>query len=487
MRFSAYSRRVRRHGFHPVTQDFIAGEMLPPDEEYTLASPHHIPYAIWDFLLAFGPRPLLPNLQSIYHNEWALRGDLDWRKTPYHSAELLFGPKLQRVEIVRIIDPHGDPQHTTALIRSLSNVATSLEELIIEVEPNNHDFFPEARLLYGADIRLFQSLTSFSSRSVCIAPDALLALGQLPYLESLLLHVDPTKYAWDALLHGRCADLYPALLRLDLHDISTIWCTSFLRMVSSTSLRMLSIRCVDYPPPPPRLCEALCAAISNLPAASLITDLAITFLDSGREPSGHNTYWSEDISPLFTLTAIQRLVIGGGCTTILDDLALEVISKTWPDLVELILGYNTCRRTDDERTLEADDFPYATPWGLAQLARHCPRLTQLALAVDLRFYPTSHTEPDSQLAQVPPAHLSGPDVPALLDFDATGSLLGDPVCIASFLSLLFPQLREIRNDSVSEAWWDVTDSFSFFARVRAQERVWGLRKGMQLREPSSET
>lgn len=486
MRFSAYSRRVRRHGFHPVTQDFLAGEMLPPDEEYTLASPHHIPYAIWDFLLAFGPRPLLPNLQSIYHNEWALRGDLDWRRTPYHSAELLFGPKLQKVEIVRIIDPCGDPEHTTTLIRSLSNVATSLEELIVEVEPNNHDFFPEARLLYGTDIRLFQSLTSFSSRSVCIAPDALLALGQLPYLESVLLHVDPTKYSWDSLLHGRCADLYPALLRLDLQDISTIWCTSFLRMVSSTSLEMLSIRCVDYPPPPPRIFEALCVEISLLPAACSITDLTITFLDTGREPSGRNTYWSEDISPLFTLTAIQRLVIKGGCTTILDDLALEVISQTWLDLVELVLGYNTSHRSDDERTLEADDFPYATPWGLAQLARHCPRLTKLALAVDLRFYPTSHIEPDFQLAQVPPVHLSGPDVPALLDFDTTGSLLGDPVCIASFLSLLFPQLREIRNDSVSEAWWDVTDSFSLFARVRTQERRWGLRKGMQLREPSSE-
>lgn len=111
-------------------------------------------------------------------------------------------------------------------------------------------------------------------------------------------------------------------------------------------------------------------------------------------------------------------------------------------------------------------------------------MTKLALAVGLRFYPTSHTEPDSQLAWAPPVHLSGPDVPALLDFDTTGSLLGDPVCIASFLSesLLFPQLREIRNTSVSEARWDVTNSFSFFARARAQERVWGLRKGMQLRE-----
>ncbi|OJT06375.1 hypothetical protein TRAPUB_2776 [Trametes pubescens] len=367
MRFSEYSRRVRKHGFYGVTQGFLAEETLSSDDsEYPLASSHHIHYAIWDFLLAFGPRPLLPNLHLVYHNERALRTDLDWRRTPYHSAELLFGPKLRKIAIVWTSEPYGDPEHITTLIRSLSSVATTLEELSLEVVPDVHDFLPRAKLLYGTDIRFFQGLTTFSSRS------------------------------------------------------------------------------------------ALCVEISNLPAACSVTDLFINVLDSRHIPSRRATYWSEDVSPLFTLPAIQRLSITGGCTTILDDLALEVISRTWLELVELVMGYTTHPRPDDERILEFDDFPYATPWGLLQLARDCPRMTKLALALDLRFYPISRADPGFQFTPLdPPVHLSGPEIPGLLDLDTTGSLLGDPMCIASFLSLSFPQLRVMRNDSESEGWWDV--------------------------------
>lgn len=491
VRFFTYSRRVKRLGI-PRLGGPPGGNIT---EQYALASRHRISFAVWDFLSAFGPRPLLPNLKFIYHKEWLGDIGVDWRKVPFHSAALLFGPKLRKVEVA-CVDPYLDFTYATEVIRNLSYIATSVEELSIEVDSNAYQLpIPKTGYLHGTEISFLGRLTSFSSRTVCVAPDTLIALGNLPFLESLVLRANAAEYPWDAMLYGRCSDLFPALLEVTLHETCVEWCTSFLRMVSSTSLRTLSICPGDHSPPPAAHFEALCVAIGSLPSSQSIVDLSITIVHSGYNSHGSGVYWSEDIAPLFALSAVQRLVIaGGGCTTILDDVALEVLSQNCSDLVELVMGVRSRFRVEQYRMTD-DDFPYVTPWGLLQLVRRCPRITKLALALDLRFSPASQTDPNLRLAWAPPVYLSGPEAPALKEFDATGSLLGDPICIASFFSLLFPQLHLIGNRTAqsrtwenmehSRAWANMEHFRSCFAQVRAQERAWAKKEKMRLREPSS--
>ncbi len=98
VRFFTYSRRVKRLG---ISRGLPRGNIA---EEYALTSPHKISFAVWDSLSAFRPRPLLPNLIFIHHKEWLCDIGVDWRKVSFHSADLLFGPRLRKVEVA-CVDP----------------------------------------------------------------------------------------------------------------------------------------------------------------------------------------------------------------------------------------------------------------------------------------------------------------------------------------------------------------------------------------------
>ncbi|OJT06376.1 hypothetical protein TRAPUB_2777 [Trametes pubescens] len=355
-----------------------------------------------------------------------------------------------------------------------------MEHLSIEAVPEyGVGYSHKTGLLYGSDIGLFAHLTSFSSRSVRVAPDALLALGRLPCLESLLLHVNSDEYTWNALPHERGAVFFPVLLQLTLHKIDFEWSTAFLNLLTTPSLHALSIRSPADPLPTPIVFNALCAAIGRLPSASSITDIFVTIggiLFEQRICCGHEIYWSEDIAPLFSLrTALRRLIITGQCVIVVDDVALAAMVENWPHIVELVLtwAWNIDIRPQAARSPEDDDFPYATAWGLLRLAQRCPRMTKLALAVDLRLAPP----PDSQREHpiIPPVPLSGNSVPALVEFDARGSLLGDTVGVASFLSLVFPGLEIIL--PLEPGWWEMQRLYRWLVRVRAQERAFGQKSG----------
>lgn len=492
-RFLNYSRRVREISpYHSYSQDLLSGDFIQAESRYSLGCHCHIPSSVWDILSAFGPKPLLPNLQSILHREWLPYTHMYPRTVPLQPADLLFGPKL-KIATIDCLDSSIYPERATEVVRAMSSVVSSLEHLSIKAEPEPYSSMTTTGSLYGPEVLLLSRLTKFVGRSVRVAPDALVALGQLPSLEVMFLHVDPVAYAWDSLPRDRCTYLFPALQQLTLHEIDFVWCTTFLRTLSSTSLRTLSFRSEHYPLPPPMVFEALCVAITKLPSADSIIDLFFIIsitrgdLDHNLSNREYEIYWSEDIAPLLTLPAVQRLVFKGRCTTLLDDRALETMAQNWPDLVELVLtwAWNAPPRPDDARLPEDDDFPYVTSWGLLYLAQHCPRLTKLALAVDLRFEPPPrNVAVDYGLAPIPPVHLSGDAVPALASFDATGSLLGDRVGVASFLSLLFPRLSELTDNHVAaQGWVEVKNLHSGLVRVRSQERTWAQRHGWRLREP----
>ncbi|OJT09901.1 hypothetical protein TRAPUB_13644 [Trametes pubescens] len=433
-----------------------------------------------------------------YHWERGEQPGAAYYPTEFHPVDLLFGPELKEADI-SFRSPYGDADHATDVVRTLAGVAPALEHLNVEVNSQLPCTW-DAGSLHCKELGLFTRLTSFTGRTVCISPDALVALGSLPCLESLLVHIYPNDHSWDMLPHERRADFFPALQQLVLHKIGFEWCASFLRVLASASLRALSLRCEHHELPPPLLLEDLCAAISEHPSCGAITDLFITIgyteFQPGREDFGLSlTYWSdqysesetyrpETITPLFTaMPALQRLVIEGQCITIVDDSMLDSISQRCPNIVELVLAWDPDvePRPDDERAPEDDDFPRVTPSGLLHLVRHCPRLHTLALAVNMSRPPPSRTG----RSPAPPLHLSGPAVHPLRKFDVTGSLLGDRVVAASVFSLLFPQLSELScRFAEEEDWLDVTELYTQLVRIRKQERVCAEREGRRrLREP----
>lgn len=311
-RFLVYSRRIVRLGCdlfprHPLSGQLMYHNAPAGEPRHVLESQHHIPPATWDFLSAFAPRPLLPNLQFFFHQRWVPYADLHGHRISIHFAHLLFTPRLKDV-MVRCVPAHRAPEHATELVRSLSITAgTSLERLRVEASSEFHPYVPGTGSLHGIALLLFPRLTSFSSRSVQLAPEALLVLGCLPCLNSLLLHVNPAAYHWDILPHGRSTMLFPALLELTLHNIDFEWSTAFLNMLSPPFLQALSIRCQPgHPLPLPIALHALCLSIAGLPSAKAITGIYIIIGgmigdDSARISDTYEIYWSEDIAPLFAL------------------------------------------------------------------------------------------------------------------------------------------------------------------------------------------
>lgn len=228
--------------------------------------------AVWSFLSAFGPKPLFPNLQSVHHWEWECCLSDYRQRASIQSPCLLFGLKLEKAEL-GCTDPRANPDHATELVHALSGVATALRDLCIEAKHDDH-WDPTTGSLRCAHLGLFQRLTSFSSSTARVAPDALMALSSLPRLESLLLHANPAEYPWDALPHGRRRDFFPALLRNTLHEIDFNWCTAFLRAISSMTLREVSLRCEHRNLPPPNLLGAICSAISELPSVRSVVQVS---------------------------------------------------------------------------------------------------------------------------------------------------------------------------------------------------------------------
>lgn len=170
-----------------------------------------------------------------------------------------------------------------------------------------------------------------------------------------------------------------------------------------------------------------------------------------------------------------------------DDDLLDDISRNCPNLTELDLAWDPGyeQKPDEYRSPQDDDFPYATPWGLLHLARRCPRLLKLAVAVDMRCAPPIHTCPNYELSTyAPPVHLSESAASALQEFNATGSLIGNTACVAGYLSLLFPRLSQFTH-TFAPMQWDqhVSVLHSWIRRIRAQERASGERDGRRRREP----
>ncbi|OJT14699.1 hypothetical protein TRAPUB_8752 [Trametes pubescens] len=315
-----------------------------------------------------------------------------------------------------------------------------------------------------------------------VGPDALAALGSLPHLQDMLLHVDPADYTWDALQHGRPASFFPALTKLTLHDIAFEWCAAFLNTVTSDVLQKLHIRTRDphCNAPDGLLFEALCVAIGSLPSGATLHDIDI------RSPRladvNRPAYPPRHIAPLTGLKgALRRLYVRGPCQIEVDDATLEAMAHAWPDIREITLPWLTHPEHLDDVTYDEEQsepwdpeetyLPKATLAGLAALARGCPHLTDLVHTFDMRFIPELDERRRRSRVRAP-----RPEALALERLSVEGSVFDDPIGVSAFLALACPRLRKVGGDD----WYDVSWYYASFLRIREQEKKWAVDRGRGL-------
>ncbi|KAH9929297.1 hypothetical protein B0H21DRAFT_712041 [Amylocystis lapponica] len=117
-------------------------------------------------------------------------------------------------------------------------------------------------------------------------------------------------------------------------------------------------------------------------------------------------------------------------------------------MYDLQLGANGGRPRRTSVTLE----------GLVHLARHCPQLSRLVLALDASVIPDSDRQSEGGLAN-----------DSITKLMVRDSSLEDPIAVAAFLSNLFPNLRRIiaapSNNKENIRKWKMVES----ALVRRQE------------------
>lgn len=230
------------------------------------------------------------------------------------------------------------------------------------------------------------------------------------------------------------------------------------------------------------LLEALCASVGEHPSCRTIqvfsmdtaspecptrrvdkvAEEEITF--SRITPA--DIYDPHPIASAFSLSALRWFAIGCTWPVIADDDMLHAMTWAWPNLESLTFNWPSgAHRTD--RTPEDVDFPRATLHGVLLLARYCPRLTSLELAIDMRYIP------DFDAWRWPPVSLHPDYKPPLKAFNTEGSVFreSDALPLAAFLSLVFPRLTpHALRDPLGSIWLEMESLYRLFSRVRRQER-----------------
>ncbi|KAK6978095.1 hypothetical protein R3P38DRAFT_2665581 [Favolaschia claudopus] len=124
------------------------------------------------------------------------------------------------------------------------------------------------------------------------------------------------------------------------------------------------------------------------------------------------------LTPLLAYRCLRQLALLTPLGFNLDDTAVDLISRAWPQIEDLYIA--------GEFTCNLEDVSYPTLAALISIARYCPSLRNLWLAVDASIAPP----------------LCGTNVPhhALEVWHPCFSPIGDPEPVGQFLGSLFPSL-----------------------------------------------
>ncbi|OJT14762.1 hypothetical protein TRAPUB_8673 [Trametes pubescens] len=480
-RFRAYAARV------------VAMEDLTRSMDEFFGYPK-VATGVWDQLGQHRGEYAFPRLRSITHCNFA---------SPYPVC-LAFGPLLKKVKILEI-KANNDSEGAVSRILNQLALAPSIEVLVVKAGSDairNHKTLEHLSLPLATITSAFSNLTSITVPEIPLLPSCLFGLASIPSLTSISILVRSCDYGWDCLFgmetsYSTSLVLLKSLyIRCDSFD----WCVTFLRTFAFPCLESIGIITEDIV----REFWEFASALATRPSADkCMKEIELTLGRLANEPfeeGGIPMYTGGVLAPLFALSELQHMSIRGHCHVVLNDDALESISRAWPKLTHLYL--EPARRSKDAVVMHLPAWAQVGPqWvaatllGLLHIAERCHKLRSLGLVLDLETMPSA-SELRGALER-----LAAQDTPCPLRALSVGwSALGDHVRLASALSAWFPalvQIKDARGEPVfsEEGWQSVGFEFEYmyrassanlarhyrwqeaadlvprFAKVRAQERA----------------
>lgn len=441
---------------------------------------------VWDQLEQHRGEYAFPRLRSIIYR---------CRARPY-PVFLAVGPRLEMVKLIDIEATNRSQEDVSRFLNQLASTP-SLEILYAHARSyTTRKTLQHLSLPLATATSTFRNLTSVSIPEIPLLPSCLSDLALMPSLISMSILVRSCDYGWGCLssTRGSYSACFVRLKYLCISSDSFDWCTAFFRTFALPFLETILINTEDVVAS--LLLWDFATALATRPSAD--KHLININLVLGKLPKnetfqrGAPVYLGRQLTPLFALSALRYIVIRGYCHIVLDDDALESISRAWPQLTRLYLEptWRPKEAMVTDLPTRAEAGPQWAPptlLGLLHIAERCHTLHGFGLVLDLETMPTT-SELRGALER-----LAAQDTPCpLFDLSVGWSVLGDHVRLASALSAWFPALQRICDvrfwPRPGEGGWELVASESpenvamsrrlreaetlvrRFARIRAQER-----------------
>ncbi|KAF8625623.1 hypothetical protein AX17_006808 [Amanita inopinata Kibby_2008] len=442
VRFEINAARVRRYGF---------------SSNGTLTRYYKIEALVYQTLsIAAREKKLLPGLKEL---SWGILDD-----TIYPYAPLFLSPTITTLHL-RLEGCNNNSSFTMrlSLLPSLAVACRALTDVqLVRVADNTklvasrRDRHMNEVLAVPPAICQWTNLRNLSLEY--ISGRTAFCTSDLPALRELKLsHIDS---------HG--ADVvhvskgFPVLERLEADRCDIGFCTKLIDLMLETPLRFLDLT-LDEAASASELQGLFKTMHDRLVHQSLehFSCLAFHVVDD-EEP-----VILRHMFPLLSFTRLSHVFMTAPCGFDLCDDDIYGISSRWTGLQEL--GLYTHQLSEQRSRMSIE--------GLVALAKHCPDLKYLSLAVDATEV-NRHDE-----SERPGKGVSNEKLKTLA---VSASPIVEPILVASFLSDIFPKLETIKffdpeeeNETDSkdfeelESKWATTEKLvRAFAAVRRQERLY---------------
>ncbi|KAJ7673785.1 hypothetical protein DFH06DRAFT_749976 [Mycena polygramma] len=251
---------------------------------------------------------------------------------------------------------------------------------------------------------------------------------------------------------------FPSLTNLGFSTNDVAAASAFMRALTSSlvSIEMALVGAVTVQD----LC-ALYGALASLPSPLALHSLCLRFpFQFGQTPFMGPSYVVGDVAlkQLFCFANLTELSLESPQGFDLDDAVILEMATAWPRIVSLRLA--PIRRT-------SPITPRLTLEGFRLLARHCPELMDLSIAVDASSVPVPQIYSQNRSIQHKLSSIILYYSPILA-----------PPAVASFLSGIFSNLRALSYNSsggpdlLSDHWQSVATLLPQFAAARSEEVAW---------------
>ena len=390
-------------------------------------SPHYLlslDDRVLDILLYHPGGPLLPKLNH-------LSLPLDSFDFKAHYPRLVVGKSLRTVSIdftgdnfMERLDRCMFPPYIWHNVRSTLSSAIGITSFHVNAIWTGHyrellgDFGPQPDLLqlYCG----FHHLEEFYARPSRLSHQVLSHLATLPRLKKVMISIHSTELEKFTLSHA-WERVFESIVDFGIETDSLVAVQNLLKCRGFETLHYLTI----LRRPVARLWEldpffdTLRRWKSGLPLQSLMLAQA-EFLDGSDFSPVTDLRTFASLVPFTDLRAVEINLNG---LVVMDNWELGMLANAWPRLEILHLA---------EWATSFDEVANVTLRGLVALASSCPQLSQLTLRLNA-------------IVDIPDATELSEVVPCLnLEyFHTSKSLIDNPVDVADFLHLVFPNLQEV--------------------------------------------